>query len=572
MSTIKCEIIHVSAETELEAKEYTAISYSWGDIDPNVMIQVDGFPFYITPSLHGALKTLRQQDKSVMLWADAICIDQRNKTEQSEQVAMMTQIYTRAESVAVWLGPEADNSDMAATLLETVARLSSSPDAIVELFASEKWKPHFTAVVNLFERDFWSRLWVVQEILNARSATVYCGSWNIPWAMLERTSEIFKEHEANLQHHFPRGKMKGSVQGLSYAHILSSQGPSSLNVLRPSHNFGPESLLEVLRICRTKLAAEPRDKVFGVLGILPEIVRFHFPPNYNASLREVYTNVVDLLLHTTRRLDVICDAIYFPIHSSTSRLPTWVPDWSHIPSTAGLGLTYGFSAAGDSEAEFDFLDPPHRTKLKISAVELDSIKVRGIAVGTFCTLDDYLMAFLHWRSKLLHSIPAGSVDEPHEKRQDEAFCRTLCLGDITGSKLPFDSWTETCYHVFASLIHERLPDITLDQQLQGYVDRPGHAGRIDRRMILQEHCASAMEGRCFFTTDNGLMGMGSGFMKVRDTICIPLGCRTPLLLRQEGPKGQYRVVGDAYVDGYMNGEVMEEFNNGNRKITSYILH
>ncbi|KAI1422657.1 heterokaryon incompatibility protein-domain-containing protein [Xylaria sp. FL1777] len=568
MSMIKCEILHASLETEAQAQKYIALSYTWGDVDPNTKIQVDGCPFYITPNLYGALKRLRRQHKSVMVWVDALCINQRNKEEQSQQVALMTHIYERAESVAAWLGPKSDSSELAFELIQETYD-QADPKSVSDIIADKQWKPYFTAIVNLSERDFWSRLWIVQEILNAQSVNFYCGESDISWSILQSVSEIFKRHEADIKYHFPRG-MKGSRQGLSYAHTLGFQGPASLSILKPRPEEGPESLLDVLRICRTKLAAEPRDKVFGVLGILPESVQCHFPPDYNASLREVYTNVVDLLLHTTRRVDIICDAIYFPVYTRTVKLPTWVPDWSHIPSTAALGSSYDFSAASNVDADFDFLDPPQRTKLKVAAIYLDVLKIRGNPVGTFCTLDDYLMAFLHWQVKPFVSLVADEEDPETRKRKDEAFCRTIALGKTPNTR-GAGSWMKMCYHVFASLISERLPSLGLSDHLKNYVNQIEGIPPNDRRMILQNNCASPMEGRCFFTTESGLMGMGSGFMKSGDIICVPLGCKTPIILRQDG-NNEYRLVGDAYVDGYMTGKAVKEWRDGKRTLENYVLH
>lgn len=49
---------------------------------------------------------------SVILWADAICIDQIDNDEKSHQVQQMRRVYEMAESTLVWLGPAADNSDI----------------------------------------------------------------------------------------------------------------------------------------------------------------------------------------------------------------------------------------------------------------------------------------------------------------------------------------------------------------------------------------------------------------------------------------------------------------------------
>ncbi|KAH9906166.1 heterokaryon incompatibility protein-domain-containing protein [Xylariomycetidae sp. FL2044] len=562
MSTVKCQIIHASLENP---PKYTALSYAWGDADETIKIHLDGCYFNVRKSLHGALKALRQPNESVMLWVDALCINQDNKEELSSQVQVMTAIYNQAESVAVWLGPESDDSSKAVELL----RLIYNPgNDVKNLIASKNLRSHFAALVALFERDYWNRLWVVQEVLNAQQIKVHCGNSKLSWEHYRTASTLLYRHSPYLKDHFPAGLSDGtrysvSQHGLSYGQVLSTQGPASLSILNQYLTKGARSLLMVLHECRRKLAADPRDKVFGVLGILPEDVRYEFRPDYKSSLREVYTNVVDYLLHSTRQLDVVCEAVYFPLYTANSALPTWVPDWSHFPQSGALGLSYEFRASLSEPAEFSFADS-QRTRLEISAIYLDSVKARGIAMGTLCGLDDSLMAFLHWRAKFLSSVDK-LLREPHGKndvqRLHEAFCRTLCLDQMGSSSStrghPWaepSRWMATCYHVFASLIRERLPHIPLDGELARYADKAFDDASYDRRRVLQDNCAARMMGRCFFITSGGLMGLGTGFMDPGDVVCVPLGCSTPVLLRPQGGRGEYRMVGDACTTYVLNDE------------------
>ncbi|KAI1777172.1 heterokaryon incompatibility protein-domain-containing protein [Hypoxylon cercidicola] len=562
MSIIKCEVVPACLKSH---PKYVAVSYAWGDIDDTVKIQVDGYPFTVTSSLHGVLNAIRKKDEAVLLWADALCINQNNKEEQSQQVQLMTSIYGQAESVVVWLGPEAENSRLAVELLQEVAKVAKQPEAMDNLIANSYWRDHFTALVNLFERDYWRRLWVVQEVLKAQSVRVYCGETSLPWKAYTDASEAFDCHLDQLERYFPSG-FSVSQQQQYYTTVLTSLGPVSIHNLQIWKDAGTNSLLEVLRACRTKFASEPRDKVFGVLGILPEAVRHNFPTDYTASLKEVYINVVDFLLHTTRRLDVICEAIYFPIHISMANLPSWVPDWSHIPQTNALGLSYNFSASQDTCVKFKFPDPTRRSKLEISAINLGTVERRGIALGTLFGLDDSLMAFLHWHAILLEM--QGSHDREYAIRTDKAFCRTLCLGQKT--RWEAEEWVRVCYHVFSSLIRERLPYIQLDHELGLYADLDVGVLPDERRRVLHDNCASRMASRLFFVTDEGLIGMGTGFMDPGDIVCVPLGCSTPILLRPEA-NGEYRYVGDVYVDGYMHGKAVSALKHRIRTLEEYVI-
>ena len=97
-SDIKCEIFHASLQNP---PRYVAISYAWGDIGDTRKILLKGTSIPIPVSLHGALEALRRRAEIVLVWIDALCIDQQNKDEQSEQVQLMTSIYSKAKSVAI---------------------------------------------------------------------------------------------------------------------------------------------------------------------------------------------------------------------------------------------------------------------------------------------------------------------------------------------------------------------------------------------------------------------------------------------------------------------------------------
>ena len=82
---------------------------------------------------------------------------------------MMMDIYANAESVAVWLGEEAEESHLAFQLINRISKAAGSDDLIEDMLSDKKWGPHFTATVNLFQRDFWKRLWVGTVVIHQYS-------------------------------------------------------------------------------------------------------------------------------------------------------------------------------------------------------------------------------------------------------------------------------------------------------------------------------------------------------------------------------------------------------------------
>jgi hypothetical protein len=70
----------------------------------------------------------------------------------------------------------------------------------------------------------------------------------------------------------------------------------------------------------------------------------------------------------------------------------------------------------------------------------------------------------------------------------------------------------------------------------------------------------AIAGRSFFVTADGYMGLSPLFAERGDLICVLLGCSVPMIIRRCGTN--YVVVGDAYVYGMMEGEVMKQVEKG----------
>jgi hypothetical protein len=61
-----------------------------------------------------------------------------------------------------------------------------------------------------------------------------------------------------------------------------------------------------------------------------------------------------------------------------------------------------------------------------------------------------------------------------------------------------------------------------------------------------------------FMTSQGYIGLGPGYLAKGDVVCILFGGTVPFILRaQQSDYGGYRVVGEAYVHGIMDGEYME---------------
>ena len=119
---IKCQIFDYSLTTPSRTSHlYECLSYVWGDVKSRSMIGIDGAELAVTKNLYVALQRLRDPSLDRILWVDAVCINQEDLDERTQQVQIMAMIYANASRVIVWLGEEKEGSDEAMKLIREEA-------------------------------------------------------------------------------------------------------------------------------------------------------------------------------------------------------------------------------------------------------------------------------------------------------------------------------------------------------------------------------------------------------------------------------------------------------------------
>jgi len=99
------------------------LSYAWGDPAVTRPIVVHRYTLHVTENLEATLRCLKYRDRTRKLWADAICINQRDDIEKANQIRQMGDVFSKAATVLVWLGDASDDSDLA---FDALVRLASS--------------------------------------------------------------------------------------------------------------------------------------------------------------------------------------------------------------------------------------------------------------------------------------------------------------------------------------------------------------------------------------------------------------------------------------------------------------
>lgn len=344
-----------------KSDRYEALSYTWGSPVHQASILVNEQPFHVNSNLHAALLQLRYTQQTRTLWIDAICINQADEAEKSLHIPTMHLVYEHASFTLVWLGRRSEDSDEAMAQLELPWESANVDHLITALHNSAQskrrprsydiWRP----LTNLFSRPWWSRVWVLQEIVCSSKTIGLCGSAHQPWERFLGMSAILldiMEARASL-HHGPRIVPDAIVRDAVKA-SFASEVHNYVRVRRENLFARLDVTLE--KISRYRLATDPRDKVYGVLNLIPPS-EWPCTPNYSLTTEELYTQVTIHVMRTSGDLRILArcspmDWIWPESHLRPSQcnekaasildLPSWVPNWTYaaLPPAFYGGIPY----------------------------------------------------------------------------------------------------------------------------------------------------------------------------------------------------------------------------------------
>ena len=631
-------------EASLPGSSYEALSYTWADPhvnegDPNHQpaIILNGFEFLVSHNLYAALQHLRFEDRSRLLWVDALCIDQSNLTERSFQVSLMGLIFSRAIRTLGWLGDADACTDLAfdtveeacwaykANIWEACARRCQIPldhismDTVRRCFGNgdddrldfapvkalriilqdqnsrdfellqksisaihltfhdddkkggeivtPQWRSlgrvakamrlgvssrlpqddllaRSTALKKIFSaRSYWERLWIRQEQILAPHTTLICGHRELNVDALYPLMSIMK----NLK------KYKAEDDDSHPRHEPWIAPLTKLvKLFKVSGSMSRPSLASNLRDHSTALCSEPKDYVYALLNVSAPL---HLIPDYSLSLAEVYIRSTQAIIYHDQNLTVI----FMKTEGKSSKapkLPSWVPSFDKDNSDS---VSHFFS--NDLMAYDSGCFPI--TRRVIHTGRCDALAIHGTFISTINTtgVKPVTTKFRNRKSDLeflyhLHD----TVNE-------------LVNGTRSNGKLSPE-------HVWRVLFLDSYP-------LEGNCARISHSEDIKRAFLddldatrrgkltfnFRERLKHLPDNICLCKIADDRLAVVVGDLQRGDRIFVARGASIPLILRGpsrfrkngyicdscDGMTGSscYTFVGGSYVDGIMDGEVLD---------------
>ncbi|KAI4599442.1 hypothetical protein KJ359_001884 [Pestalotiopsis sp. 9143b] len=256
---------------------YAALSYVWGDPSRTKSIElVDGgkrFRHGLAANLHEALRNIREENRAIWIWADAICIDQNNISERGQQVKLMGDIYRGAGCTVIYLGHL--NSEI--ELLFEATNYQPVPEQIDQLKR---------AAEDLCSREWFKRGWVFQELVLSHNPRVQCGRYRLGWEQLYSA----------IQHYLPSPSAGDMLR--------------TMNTARNDHESRTFAQLVIAR--KGARVNDPRDYFFCLMGIASDsdTVQRFLPVDYRLGARDIFTKAAQLIAndeHSTRTTLVCAD-------------------------------------------------------------------------------------------------------------------------------------------------------------------------------------------------------------------------------------------------------------------------
>lgn len=289
---LRCTLVIHSLK---DSPQYEALSYTWGASTLGRTVKVNTTNLAITDNLYDALRRLASTQTTRTLWVDALCINQADKAERAQQVAAMSAIYKLAHKVVIWLGEA--NEPTVDPQSRFTERLPTSRDGDNEFY--ERWKQEdhvlrsFLAATETTKPSWWKRIWTLQEaVLATRDPVIRFGPYTMTWEMLSPLLHSLNGQYQELQ---PKEFIK-HLKNIRFLKNQVSTGSCSLSSAS-------------LRAGITK-ATEPRDHVYGLLGLISSSEVTCIQPNYNDSLMNVYARATFAAMQCSARTDSLLRIVF----------------------------------------------------------------------------------------------------------------------------------------------------------------------------------------------------------------------------------------------------------------------
>lgn len=573
----------------------------------------------VTRNLYAALRHIRLDllpgvGGDAFIWIDAICINQDDDEEKGWQVQQMLSIYHSSLNVLLWLGPKTDGSaefvdEMDASFSKFLTWVRGQQNADINSWDLNKEFHNLLGATSFVHQPYWRRVWIQQEVYAKPFANVWL-QWGPKIINLSKVY-VFMVGMKTLYTTLRRqglqsiAAVSGSVTAADLCPIMESHEYEMLlqTIYRTNDSVEAHALLTLVNLLGIihvvgygLQASDPRDHIFGLLNMASDNESLELIPNYTASCETVFINTAMALIKKGEIVILGWTNAFGPRPAGTDstgpNLPSWAPDW-RFPIASPIGAFTQFFTAVQIEYHAGRQKSLCTARFVDSKINSDTptLSSYGAEIATVLSVSSILTRKGHQLSDDDKSEPlnadssnAAQVEEPtkHNKHilcslpQSRWFAELEALVHLAETtfespqdaresawRVPIGDVELTVQETYQrasedfkggySLVHDRY------NKQSDTTDQPPSiptAEEVSLTSRYWEIMDTQSRGRRYFLTNKGHLGIGPAAMAPGDAAVVLLALNTPLILRA-AEEGHYRIVGEAYVNGMMDGQVFE---------------
>lgn len=547
----------------VETLQFEALSYTWGESLYDKYIEVqDHVRIPITDNLARALRRLRHRAEPKDLWIDAICINQSDLEERSQQVAYMGEIYNRAYRVIIWLGDLPDRLPLLSqALFATTLKL---PDIIksrhLHAVALYRNRRRFQQALEATLRDVrprWhERVWTVQEYVLSRRNVYYHGPFR--WATLGDLELQFNS-DAGMNDTPYLKAFFNSFHALQRLQLLSNE----------KIDLHQATVWISKREC-----TDPRDKIYGLLSLLPARVSANLIPDYTQPIEQVAMDATYAALLASNNMNIFTLAMVSDVPRTL--LPTWAIDFANLGERDNAPQ-FGLAMDNGSLWYARFKDNREGPRFSRNGRDL---KVIGSRFDVIEEVVDVPVSEDHWELDQSVQRATEMLDHLVQRVKGTSIGPTTAYGkSIWG----------TLHHDGSANIVIDLDPISGESDWRRYRDPLAFLEKVasvgntlckvtyqpikSEMKSYQRYLDSVSDHASVVASAGGLLAIASGIVKNGDIIAMVAGAHGPVMLRPDKDSGAFAFRGFVLLASYGHHLSLQRFWTCNGiNVENFTLH
>ncbi|KAF5581030.1 heterokaryon incompatibility het-6 [Fusarium pseudocircinatum] len=597
---------------------YTCISYVWGDPNITEDIVVDGVTRQVTVNLATALRHLKQHwidiermsdpeldTSKFRLWADALCINQKDDSERLHQVNMMADIYSSAAMVLAWITATGKVVQKAFKVFEKMVKIaeenvdsetwdSALPSKFTGLTeaelskiceslpawhiselswlcpkvstgfdtldASKLWDGPYGAVTEFCALNFWNRVWIYQEVILAKRLyfvsrtrliehssclVALCGLVDFMELLRAGTVESRQKRNINMMQTVFSKIWDLSMARFMFRGIVDGDKNPAYCLWHLDLYFSTHSE-----------ASNKLDYIYGLLGVTKSPIT----PDYTKSIREVTLEFMAWVLPLWKaavgrgRSNSRQILKFLNIHAIGLKRIDGLPSWAPVFSKADRRRP--ITRMREETCPAYCTVPELSNGLPIDIVG-DSLWIKGVKAQTVMSVyDEYVSVHLMTtglQKCIMEFMKSPQDIYPTGKTVLEVLCCTLLQKEK--------------YEIFAfdvGLCIGHWTDLEIPAPSRNWTGQWSQHPYVQAVLLEWFYSSLKHEGNRLFTTKDGYIGTMPDDVLPGDVVCVLAGSEDLAVLRSEDD--HYLFVGCCFMIGLMSGEVSELLASGSAKI------